>query len=201
MDSTSETAQPTKKKIIKKIIKRVKVVAKEPESDSSDHEPVHDHEPVSDHDPAPDHDTGPKPVYTSIAVKPREQKVLITNVWTDEDKTRLAQLVRIGMSVPEISRELGKTESSIRFQLKMTVYNSIQDGRIRDMTELIDGTKIPHTGSYKTTNLYHDNKFIDMIAIHNFLKDIVVENTMYENLFKQVRKECLAKLQETSNQS
>lgn len=116
--------------------------------------------------------------------------------WTEDAKERLNEYIKSGMAVSEISKELNKTESSIRFQLKMSVYNEMENGKIKDMTYLIDGTKIQKNSQYTTKNLYNDANFINMIIVYNYLDAIKNQHSQYTNLYDQVKKECMDKLKE-----
>jgi hypothetical protein len=122
------------------------------------------------------------------------------NVWTDEEKTKLNECIKNGATVPEISALLGRTESSVRFQLKMAVYNEIEyseiNNKIKNMRDLIDGTKIPKPVQYKTDSIYHNDKFINMLAVYSFLEIIKDERPHYINLYEQVKSECINKLEE-----
>ena len=117
--------------------------------------------------------------------------------WTQEELQNLQEYVKQGMTVSEMATELGKTESAIRFQLKVGVYTGVKN----DVMDLIDGVRIRKVSEYNTENFYGDRKFLDMLNIYYFLDKVKDEYPHYAKLHDQVKKECLNKLREISNKS
>ncbi|AYV81532.1 MAG: hypothetical protein Harvfovirus39_11 [Harvfovirus sp.] len=110
--------------------------------------------------------------------------------WTKDDDDKLREFIQNKMSVPDIAKIMNRSESAIRFQMKMVMY--VDDRKDNNITNLLDGVKPnAYAKTIDVTKLYNDPKLINMITVYLFLDKMKDGNEYYGKLFDQVKKDCM----------
>ena len=128
-----------KKKMVKKVVKKVVKVKKVvPETEP---EPV----PVPEAEPVPETEPVAETVTEPVSEPQPPTSTVRKTKWSEEEVERLTRMIQSGAKMADIARELNRTESSIRFRLKMSLYrDGVRDESAKDenVVQLIDGDKV-----------------------------------------------------------
>lgn len=164
--------EPTKKKIIKKVIKIKKIVR---ESIEKNEENIN--QKITDSD---------------FIIKPSEIK--------KTKEVSLEDLVNEGKSIEDMSKILGKTESKIRFQMKMSRFSNLENDKNTNtnVAKLLDeneqkeinkiATEMKEKELFDKINKqpYNEDKLLKNITILNFIEKIKDNDLFLINLYDRL---------------